>query len=69
MGGNSAMMTNSQLWSENGVLREKLLEIQQTYEREREQRLRLQAENLWLKKQMRQERETSGPRFAPKQVV
>ena len=47
-------MTGTQIWSENNLLREKLAELQLKYEAEREHRLNLQAENLWLKRILRQ---------------
>ena len=54
------MMTSSQLWSENDLLREKLKELQKQYETEREFRLKLQAENLWIKKLLKKDFEQSA---------
>ena len=55
IGETTSMMGNSLLWTENEVLREKLKEIQKLYENEREQRLKLQAENLWMKRVLRED--------------
>ena len=43
-------MNNSDLWSENDLLRKRLLEVQAELNEEHQERLRLKAENLWLKK-------------------
>lgn len=42
------------LWAENEVLRERLKEMQRELERERQLRQMLQAENLWVKRQLPQ---------------
>lgn len=49
------MMSGEQLWSENNVLREKLKELQEKLDQEHLLRLKLQAENLWIKKWLRGE--------------
>lgn len=46
-------MTAHDLWTENQVLREKLLELQQRYEQERTLRIDLQAENVWIRRMLR----------------
>jgi len=43
-------MHSSDLWNENDLLRKKLHDTQSELERERAERLKLKAENLWLKK-------------------
>jgi hypothetical protein len=59
------MMTAAQLWTENEMLRERLREAEQKYQKEHELRLKFQAENLWIKRLLRQSAEVpvgSGPK-------
>lgn len=47
------MLTSKELWTENEILRQRLKEAELMATSERERRLSLQAELLWLKRKMR----------------
>jgi hypothetical protein len=49
-------MTSTELWSENDVLRQRLNELRVRLDREHEEKLRLKAENLWLKRLIEESR-------------
>ncbi len=54
-------MTGSDLWAENEILRQRFLEMKSQLEREHEERLKLKAENLWLKRLLEEQAPVAGP--------
>ena len=62
-------MNSDDLWTENEVLRSKLFELQKRYETEREERLKLKAENLWIKRLLHQDMEKSAAERVPQKWV
>jgi len=62
-------MNSSDLWIENDALRAKLIELQKRYESEREERLKLKAENLWIKRLLHKDMEKSAVEMSPQKWV
>jgi hypothetical protein len=53
-------MTSTDLWTENELLRERLRDVKLRLEHEREERLKLKAENLWIKKLLEEQLQAAG---------
>ena len=51
-------MTSTDIWNENDVLRERLRDLSARLEQEREERLKLKAENLWVKRLLQEKLES-----------
>ena len=50
-------MTNVELWAENDLLLKRLQELQRQLAAENEERLRLKAENLWIKRLLQRQKD------------
>ncbi len=62
-------MHSSDLWNENDLLRAKLRDLQAEVTREREERLKLKAENLWLKKLIQERALERSPEAIAEKMV